>query len=248
MSFLDIFKKKENKNIESSGKKDVLFRDTFILALVHRLRTPLNGARWSLDAVINGELNEENKKLLIEGYNKILYAINTVDEVLKVAEITSKDGDFALRKEKINLCNIVDDILSHLDFLIKKNEITLDYKNDCEPVTILADREVLDIALTNIFDNAFRYSLKGKVAVSIDREGNMVKLVIKDSGIGVDKEDLKHMFEKFYRGKNAKVVDPNESGVGLYATKEIIKMHGGSISMNSELNKGTTVEVKLPID
>ena len=243
MSFFDIFK---NKNKSSSNEEP--FNDAYILALVHRLRTPLNGARWALDSVIKSEDKEESKKILNEGYNKIIDAINTVNEILKVAEVDSKDGQFNLNKEKINLCVLVDDILKNLDFLIKKKEITLEYDKKCDPVPVYGDPYVLCLGLTNIFDNAFRYSPKGKVNIIISKEGNMAKLVIKDNGVGISEEDSKHLFEKFYRGKNAKMIDKNESGVGLYSTKKIIDIHEGIITLNSEENKGTTVEVKLPID
>lgn len=245
MSLLGIFNKSaDNKKV--SSEKDSQFKDAFILALVHRLRTPLNGARWALDSVMNG--GEVDKKILNEGYNKIISAINMVNEILKVSEINSKDGPLDLKRDNINLCTMVDGILKNLDYLIKKKEITLEYNNKYDQINILGDVDVLDMGLTNLFDNAFRYSPKGKVVVTISNEDNMAKLVITDNGIGIDQEDLKHMFEKFYRGKNARLIDPNETGVGLYATKKIIEMHNGKISIDSELNKWTEVIVKLPID
>lgn len=245
MSFFDIFKKTPIKS-EQAGEEQ--FKDTYILALVHRLRTPLNGARWALDAVIKGETNPESKEILNGGYNKIIDSINTVNQILKVAEINSAEGDLKIRQDKINLCTIVDDILNNLNFLKEKKEITLEYDKKCNPTSILGDAEMLSIALTNIFDNAYRYSPKGKVTVTVSKEGSVAKLSVKDTGIGIEREDLKHMFEKFYRGKNAQVIDPNESGVGLYSTKRIIEMHGGNISVDSEINHGTTIEVRLPID
>lgn len=245
MSFLGIFNKSAD-NKKASLEKDAQFKDAFILALVHRLRTPLNGARWALDSVMNGA--EVDKKILNEGYNKVISAINMVNEILKVSEINSKDGPLNLKNEQINLSDMVEGILNNLDYLMKKKEINLDYDNNIEPIIILGDHDVLDMGLTNLFDNAFRYSPKGKVVVSVSKEDNMAKLVITDNGIGIDKEDLSHMFEKFYRGKNARLVDPNETGVGLYATKKIIEMHRGRISIDSEVNKWTEVIVKIPID
>jgi signal transduction histidine kinase len=247
MSFLGLFKKASNKKNDSAGK-DEQFKDAFVIALVHKLRTPLNGARWALDSVINNKNRNTDKEEINKCYNKIIDAINIVNEILKITEINSKDESFTIKKEKINLCVIVEDIIKNLDYLIKKKEITLEYDNKCDPLTILGDSEVLNIGLTNIFDNAFRYSPKGIVSVSMGREGNMAKLVIKDNGIGMDKEALKHMFEKFYRGKNAKQMDSNENGVGLFATKKIIEIHQGKMFIDSEENVGTTVEVRLPID
>ena len=249
MSFTDIFKFKRNQKIEiCSVEKKEQFKDAYILALVHRLRTPLNGARWAIDSVIGNENSDENKEILNKGYNKIIDAINAVDQILKIAEINSKEGQFNLKKEKIDLHVIVESILKNLDYLLKKKEITLEYNNKCDPLIITGDSEVLDIGLTNLFDNAFRYSPKGKVIVTVNKEGGMATLLIKDNGIGIDKEDFAHMFEKFYRGKNAKQIDPNENGIGLFATKKIIEMHQGQISIDSKINEGTTIEVKLPID
>jgi signal transduction histidine kinase len=107
---------------------------------------------------------------------------------------------------------------------------------------------MLDIGLSNLFDNALRYSPKGKVSISIEKNEQETKLTIKDNGIGISNEDMKHLFEKFYRGKNALELDPDESGIGLYTTKRIIEMHKGTINIQSELNKGTTVVVTFPLD
>lgn len=240
MGIFSIFKKDKDLNNQQ-------FRDAYVLALVHKLRTPLNGARWALDTVINKD-DCDNKEILTETYNKIISAVNTVTDILKTAEINSKDGALDLNKEKVNLCVIVEDILKNLDYLRQKKEVTIERGNICDPIAVYADRKVLEIGLNNIFDNAYRYSPKGTVRIDIRKEGNMAKLVVKDNGIGMTKEDMKHTFEKFYRGENAKLVDSNESGVGLYSTKKIIEMHNGEISIDSIDGKGTTIEVKLPID
>lgn len=245
MSFFDVFNR--NKKAELASQ-DEQFKEAFVLALVHRLRTPLNGARWALDSVIHGGHTNDSREVLNEGYNKIISAINMVNEILKVSEINSKDGPINLKREKINLCVMVEDILKNVEYLKNKKEATLEYDNLCNPITILGDADVLEMGLTNLFDNAFRYSPKGKIIVSVSKEDGMAKLVVRDNGIGISEADLKHMFEKFYRGSNAKLVDSNENGVGLYATKKIIEMHKGRISINSEVNKWTEVIVKLPID
>lgn len=240
MSFSDIFK--------TQDEKDAQFNEAFILALVHRLRTPLNGARWALDTFMSSGDSDASRKTLHQCYDKIINAINMVNEILKISEINSKDGTVELDKSKINLCEIVDSILDNLDYLLKKKEVTLEYDRMQEPIYILGDAKVLDIALTNLFDNAIRYSPKGKVRISISGVNGIAKLIIKDNGIGIDKDDMRHIFGKFFRGKNAKIIDPNQSGIGLYATKKIIEIHGGKISLHSDINSGTIVEVNLPID
>ncbi len=222
------------------------FKETFILGLAHRLRTPLNGARWVMDSMLQKETGEQ-KELLREGYNKIIESINIVSDMLKSAQ--SNDGKNLLegKKEKVNLCVVVEDILKNLNFLITEKHIELDY-NKCDSAIVYGDKRMLESGLINIFDNAFRYSPKGKVSISVEKEGNNANLTVKDNGIGVSKDDMEHLFEKFFRGKNAMELDPDESGVGLYTTKKIIEMHKGSINIESELNKGTTIKVILPLD
>jgi signal transduction histidine kinase len=169
-----------------------------------------------------------------------------VGEMLKSTELDTGKDLFNLKKEKIDLSSITDNILKNLNFLIKANDIDLVY-NKKEGLNIFADKKTLDLGLTNIFDNAFRYSPKSQVIVSLDRVGKDARLTIQDHGIGIDPVDMEHMFQKFFRGKNAVAIDPNESGVGLYATKKIVEMHGGNIKLNSELGKGTTFEIFIPL-
>lgn len=231
------------KNSSKSGQ----FNETYILALVHKLRTPLSGARWGIDEALKNK-DCRDRDILNESYNKILESLNLVGEILKTAEISSTNGMANMMKEKLNMCVVIESILKNLDYLIKEKNINLQYQRECDPLTIFGDKKLLDLGLTNIFDNAFRYSPNGTVSVSLSQEGNMAKLVLQDNGIGIERSDLKHLFQKFYRGKNAKELDQTQNGLGLFATRKIIEMHKGSIKIESELNKGTKVEVRLPID
>ena len=111
----------------------------------------------------------------------------------------------------------------------------------------MGDEKMLDLALTNIIDNALKYSPKGTVKISLNKNGDQAVLAVSDSGIGIEAEDLEYIFQKFFRGRNASLVDPNGSGIGLYTAKKIIEMHGGRVSIYSVVGKGTRVEVLLPI-
>ncbi len=221
-------------------------KENLVLALAHKLRTPLNGARWVIETLMSQEEGEK-KDLLRESHNKIIESINIVSEILKSTNHESNDSLLEIKKEKVNLCNIVDGILKNLNFLIQEKNIELNY-DKCDSATIYGDKKMLDIALTNLFDNACRYSPNGKVSVFLSKDISTATLVIKDSGIGISKEDLVQLYEKFFRGKNAKELDPDESGVGLFTTKKIIEMHNGEIKIESEVTKGTTVTVTLPLD
>jgi signal transduction histidine kinase len=222
------------------------FKENFVIALAHKLRTPLNSARWVIETILKDD-SIKQKDLLREGYNKIIDSINIVGEIMKSVAPDGKQA-FEINKEKVNLCSITDAIIKDLEFLIQEKGVSLDYQK-CDSALIFGDKKMLDIALTNIFDNAFRYSPKGKVVVSIEKNGKEAVLTVKDSGIGISKEDLDHLYEKFRRGKNALELDPGENGTGLYTTKRVVELHGGTINVASEgEGKGTTVTITFPLD
>jgi len=220
-------------------------KETFVTAISHQLRTPLNGAKWAIEEVLEHQECPE-KDLLKEGYDKVVQAINIVSDMLKSKDLDTDKDLFKLNKENVDLGIIIDGILKNLNFIIKTNSIDLEY-NKKDILNIFADKKTLDLGLTNIFDNAFRYSPKSKVIVTLEKDGKKAKLTIQDHGIGIDPGDMDHMFQKFFRGKNAVAVDPNESGVGLYATKKIVEMHDGDIKLDSVLGEGTTFYIYFPL-
>jgi signal transduction histidine kinase len=222
--------------------------EQFVTALVHELRTPLSGARWAIESVMPTE-TDGNKDLLKQAYNKIIESINIVGDILRSSDPDTHFNFSDIKKEKVDLSLVVDDILKNLDFLIKEKGITLTYDQK-DSATIYGNKQMLKLALTNIFDNAFRYSPHGTVFVSIVKnDGNSLVLTVKDSGIGIAPEDMQNIYKKFFRGDNAQKLDPGESGVGLYTTKKIIEeMHGGTMKVESELGHGTTFEVVFLLD
>ncbi|MCX6717928.1 MAG: HAMP domain-containing sensor histidine kinase [Candidatus Taylorbacteria bacterium] len=225
--------------------KEDNIKNIFLTANVHQLRTSLSGARWAIESVIKNS-DCVNKDLLTEALNKIVYSIEMIGEILKFSEEDFNEDKIKLYKNKFYLNDLIKKIISNLSFLAQEKEISLDYEEK-GLFEINADEKMIGIVLTNIFDNAFRYSPKSKVFISIEKKDSFVKIIVKDNGIGIDPQEMEHISQKFFRGKNAIDFDPKESGVGLYATKKIIEMHGGNIKISSVLNKGTTVEVSLPL-
>jgi two-component system phosphate regulon sensor histidine kinase PhoR len=220
-------------------------REAFVMALAHKLRTPLNGARWALESAMEKSEGKE-KETLLAGHEKILESINIVSDILNSIKPDGQET-FHAKKEKVDFVSVIDKILDNLQFLRHEKNVNLKY-NKIDSATIYADKKLLDLGLTNLFDNAFRYSPEGNVEVTISKEGQNVVLTIKDNGIGISKEDLAKMYEKFHRGKNAMELDPDENGVGMYTTKKVIDLHDGTIDIQSELGKGTTVTVNFPLN
>jgi signal transduction histidine kinase len=99
--------------------------------------------------------------------------------------------------------------------------------------------------MTNLIDNAIKYTKQGDVVVNVTSEGDLVKISIKDSGIGIAPEKQKHIFDKFYRVPTGNLHDVKGYGLGLFYVKTMIEKHGGSVSVKSELGKGSTFTIRI---
>ena len=227
-------------------------KQVFLSAMSHQLRTPLNGVRWAFESILNspqnkgGEMLCADSSLVKEGYERVLESIDIIGKILKTAELEIDRKNIELKKEKVNLKGVIDSILFNLDYLLRSKQITL-IKENYNDLEIEGDAKMLDLALTNVLDNAFRYSPKGRVTINLFANNDQAILTVEDNGIGIDPSELEFIFQKFYRGKNAMVMDPDESGIGLYTTKKIIELHNGKIALSSVLGHGTKVSVALPL-
>ena len=113
--------------------------------------------------------------------------------------------------------------------------------------SLLADKELLQGAIINILGNALKYTPEhGKISFAISDQHETVTFEVIDTGYGIAKEDLPYVFEKFYRSGNKEITAQTGSGLGLAITAEIVRLHGGSIDMQSELGIGTHVTIRMP--
>lgn len=221
-------------------------KQVFLTAMSHQLRTPLSGAKWAMEVLLKDKLCSR-PELLEESRDRINNAIEIINKILQTAELEIKKEDISVKQEDVDLKLLVDRIISDQNYLIKAKGIKLEY-GKYEPAIIKGDEKLLRLSLTNILDNAFRYSPKGIVKLNLFNSNAEAVLTVEDNGVGIDPKDLEFItFQKFYRGKNAMMLDPNESGVGLYVTRKIIEIHNGRIAISSALGKGTKVSVALPI-
>jgi signal transduction histidine kinase len=190
-------------------------------------------------------LPEEAKNIVERSHNRLNDAVGIVNEMLDSVEQDSQF--FKLNFAPVDLNNLIGEIVNELSYLAKKQSVIVQISRSNNAIIVPAENNLLKPAITNIVDNAIRYSPKGTVDIEVKSSLDTAVIVVKDNGSGISKVDQSHIFERFYRGANAIAIDSNESGVGLYTTKRIIDKHKGSISFSSETGKGTTFTVTLPL-
>lgn len=221
-------------------------KQVFLTAMSHQLRTPLSGAKWAIELILKNKTCSE-QDLLNDSLNRVNKSIEIINKIIKTAELEVEKGDISIKMVNLDLKTLVDHLIAEQDYLIKDKGIKLKYEK-YESVVIKGDEQMLRLALINIIDNAFRYSPHGIIKINLFKGNKEAVLTVGDNGIGIDPKDLEFItIQKYYRGKNAMAVDPNESGVGLYVTRKIIEIHGGQIAISSTLNKGTKVSVAFPL-
>ncbi len=222
----------------------------FISIAAHRLRTPLSVIKWILNTFLSGDLGEVDIKLataLSRANETNEKMITLVNDMLNVARI--EDGRFGYEWIKADLINFITGITKDNSPLLQSKKINLTLTKQTDEIPFFYfDPAKLGLAIRNIIDNAIKYSDEGgSIELKIEKEGDFAIIRIKDSGIGISEQDLKSIFIKFFRGKNATTYSREGTGLGLYIAKNIIARHGGTIEVQSSERVGTEFIIRLPI-
>jgi signal transduction histidine kinase len=223
-------------------------KDEFIGIASHQLRTPATGVKQYINLLLEGyadPLTSSQKVFLEKAHESNDRQLRIIDDLLQVARIDSES--FRLDKQKVDLAEllqmVVDDQKEHL----KETRQKIEFKKPPGKVVISADADRLRQAFENIIDNAINYSLANKkTQITINNKDAWVEIAFIDHGVGIDTSDFNKLFIKFSRIPNPLSVAVGGSGLGLYWANKVIKMHGGSITVDSVLEKGSTFTVRLP--
>ena len=217
------------------------FQKNFVSNASHELRTPLTSIIGNIDVTLS-------KTRTVEEYTEVLASImreaeklhNLTDGLLALAQ---SNLDFSnLRKQEIRLDELLIEIKSEIDVKRPGSSVQIIFPEMPEnpsSLTITGDKNLLEMALLNIMDNACKFSDNKKVPAFLILEEKNIMIKISDSGIGITENELPHVTETFYRADNARSYPG--SGIGLALADKIIKLHGGRLSIISEYNKGTDV-------
>ncbi len=223
--------------------KSFKMQKEFISDASHELKTPLSVLKLSLENNLDDETvsNDERQRIVAS-----LDTVNLMDGLVKKLLFISrleKDRD-KLHIEKISLNNILKDCVETLSVIAEDKGLKLISTFPEEDIYINADRQLLFIALFNIIDNAIKYTSNGQVKILLKQNEQKALIKVSDTGIGMNNEDKKRIFERFYRADKSRKTGAGY-GIGLSITKRIIDLHEGEILVESELEKGTEVCLKL---
>ncbi|MDP2864218.1 MAG: ATP-binding protein [bacterium] len=222
----------------------------FVSIAAHQLRTPLSAIKWALRMLLDGDLGGitvEQKNFIEKTYGSNERMIALINDLLSVARI--EEGKYLHKPILTDIELVVKFVIDSFKEEIKRKKLKFEFKKTEKKLPlVLIDVEKIRLAIQNLLDNAIRYThFDGKVTVSLKRVKKEIEVSIKDTGVGIPKDQQERIFTKFFRAANVMRMETDGSGLGLFITKNIIEAHGGKIWFESEENNGSTFHFTLPV-
>lgn len=221
-------------------------QSNFINNASHELRNPLTAILGQTEITLNKNRSAEDYHTILKNINLEASRLDfLVNGLLKLAKADFDSQGLVI--DAIRIDELVLDIKKNLDVAISDNKIELDFdelpENE-ESITLLGSESLLNVALSNILENACKFSNNKKVTFKIISDADYILLSIKDQGVGIPNDELQNIYEPFFRASNVRGIEG--FGFGLPLAYRIIKMHSGEIRVLSQVDKGTIIKIKLP--
>ncbi len=243
--------------IDKKGKSVLIFQDIsrsrelaqvkkdLIANISHELRTPLTSIKGYIETIEGASDNERVKYIQIIKRNTERL-ISMVDDLLTLSKLEDKGG--RLQIEKVDLKELTGNMIKLFKPVIRAKKLSISSNIEENIPKIEADTYKIEQMLINLIDNAIKYTEKGGIDISVKSMfANKIKIEINDSGIGIKKEELNNIFERFYVVNKARSRQYGGTGLGLSIVKHIVMLHKGEIEIDSKLGLGTRLAVILPV-
>lgn len=233
----------EQQKLENSRRE-------FVANVSHELRTPLTTVK-SYAETLKDFLNDNFDKEQFESFLTVIEGesdrmARLVRDLLILSRLDY--GKNQLRRERFNLSHLLDDVIKKISISASAKNQSLTYEPTNSIPDFVGDRDRIEQVIVNILSNAIKYTPDGgDIMVTSMCVYNTAYIKVKDTGIGIPKKDLSHIFDRFYRVDKARSRAQGGTGLGLAIAKEIVEAHGGAIEINSVFTRGTEVIIKLPI-
>ena len=230
-------------NMVAQIEKAFAAQKRFVAAAAHELRTPLTALHGSLEVLLRGAQDDPaTAARLVQGmYREVTRLIRLAEQLL---DITRLDSPVIIHRQPVELARFLNGFLDQARRLAGERTVTL---TPGEDVTISADPDALKQVLFNLVDNAVKNTPPdGRIDIGWKVSDDEIAIWVADNGAGIAPDDLPHVFEPFYRGDRSRSRRRGGAGLGLSLVRAVVEAHGGRVEVESELNTGTRVTVKLP--
>lgn len=222
-------------------------RNAFVASATHELRTPLTNIRLYVDGLL--EEPDQDVTARTKAVNVISTEVRRLErmvgDLLSVAQIEA--GQVKLNKGDVRMEPIFEELKADFDEQAKQKEIALKYELPPKWPQMEGDRDKIVMALHNLVGNAIKYTpAGGQVTVRVNADGKTFSVDVADNGIGIKDDEQPMVFEKFYRAKDRRIANITGTGLGLSIAREVVRLHGGDITLQSQVDKGSTFTMTLP--
>ncbi|MDZ7717743.1 MAG: ATP-binding protein [Balneolaceae bacterium] len=225
------------------------YRKEFIGDISHELKTPIFAIQGFIETLLNGAIHDENVnevflKKTMRNVNRLIYLTNDLMEIsrLETGELKSNIKDLYLR-------DVVLDVVESLQYKAQKENIEIRVKDFDKNIQVRADRNQVKQVLINLIENGMKYNKPGgyvEIGVTdYKKNKNKLLLYVKDTGIGIEKEDLKRVTERFFRVDKSRSREKGGTGLGLAIVKHIVEAHGEKLFIDSSPEEGSTFSITL---
>lgn len=221
----------------------------FVANVSHELKTPLTTIKSYAETMLDSCPEDPNEA---RGFMEIIDGeadrmARLVRELLQLSRLEYKQEETL--KEKLDICSLLNKVLTKLSIQAKIKDQQINKLFDqCLKVEVLADKDQIEQVLLNIITNAIKYTeAGGRIDIDIRTDWEQVRIMVRDNGVGLSKEDVSRVFERFFRADKARTREMGGTGLGLSISKQIVENHGGKLTLESSAGKGTTVTILLPV-
>lgn len=226
-------------------KEQEAFRREFLGNLSHELKTPIFSIQGYILTLLEGGLDDPNvNKLFLERASKATERmVNIVDDLDQITRIEADSLKLDIRP--FDMIELVQDVIESLEQAAKEKEITIQIKKESNAI-VEADKNKISQVLTNLLSNSIFYgNVKGTTTIGIENVENYTFITVADNGPGIEEIHLNRLFERFYRVEKSRNRNEGGSGLGLAIVKHILEAHGQSVTVKSEVGKGSTFSFTL---
>lgn len=220
-------------------------KSNFISVVSHQLRTPLSAMRWTTELLLAGSVDKgSEREFLKDAYKNSLFMIYQLDDMLIALEV--EDRDIEIKSEKCVLTPFIEEIMKENEVVIQAKKLDIKFSSEINEEAIFCDHKKIKKVIEILIRNAINYApdLGGKIEIDILEkvagDARFMEISVSDNGIGISPDEERYIFEKFFRGEEAKKISPNGFGLGLFIVRAFARAHGGEAHFESAgRNKGT---------